>query len=434
MTSKPSAIRSSVDLLKTTASNWMEDNALRLSAALAYYSIFSIAPLLILAVGLAGLFFGGDAAVSGHLTRELKGMIGDQAAQTVEAMIKSTSQPSKSITATIVGLLTMLIGASGVFGQLKDSVNTIWEVRPKPGLGIKGFIMERVLSFGMIVVIGFLLLISFMLTALLNGFSHWVEAIVKLPSWVWGGAGLLVSFAIVTLLFAMIFTVLPDVKIAWRNVWVGSLFTALFFELGKFALAYYLSRPSTASSFGSAGAVVLLLLWIYYASCILLFGAEFTKVYALAHGGKLEPTELATAVTSDARLQQGMAARDPSASPVQDRMPVPDRESLTSIFPAPPAEPPPPALPLSGAEEFLCKHAATSIFIALGVGLTAGAISRVKRTPVEGPTEQLRHGSKLVKTAAVVLAARFHKRILAKLREALGNVPLSKVIRSVTGR
>ena len=138
----------------------MEDNALRLSAALAYYSIFSIAPLLILAVGLAGLFFGAEA-VSGHLAQEMKGMIGPQAAQTVEAMIKSTSQPSKSITATIVGVLTMLIGASGVFGQLKDSLNTIWEVRPKPGLGIKGLIMERVLSFGMIVVIGFLLLISF---------------------------------------------------------------------------------------------------------------------------------------------------------------------------------------------------------------------------------------------------------------------------------
>ena len=257
---------------------------------------------------------------------------------------------------------------------------------------------------------------------------------MKLPSWVWGGAGLLVSFAIVTILFAMIFTVLPDVKIAWRNVWIGASFTALFFELGKFALAYYLGKPSTASSFGSAGAVVLLLLWVYYASCILLFGAEFTKVYTLAHGGKLEPTELATAVTTEARLQQGMQPHEPATPSLQHNTPAPDREYLSSIFPPPPPEPPPEPSPLGEVEQFLRKHAETSIAVALGVGLLAGAISRVNRTPTQEPAEQLRHGSKLVKTAAVVLAARFHKRILSKLREALGSVPWKTVIGKVTGQ
>ena len=283
-----------VVLIKRTVNGWLDANALRLSAALSYYSIFSIAPLLILAVGIAGWFFGAEA-VSGQLQQELKGLMGAQAAQVVQSMVQSTSQPSKSALASCVGLVTLLIGASGVFGQLKDALNTIWSVQVVSG-GWKVLLRERLLSFGMVLVIGFLLLVSFLLSTLLSSFSRWIEAVLNFPTRIWGGVGLLVSLLIVTLLFALIFKVLPDVKIRWRDVWVGAFFTAVLFEIGKFGLAFYLGRESTASSFGAAGSVVLLLLWVYYASCILLFGAEFTKEYATAQGCRLEPTKMARAV------------------------------------------------------------------------------------------------------------------------------------------
>jgi membrane protein len=343
----------------------MEDNALRLSAALAYYSIFSMAPLLVLAVGLAGWFLG-DKADSGHLARELQGLVGPQAAQAMQSMVQSASKPSQSLTATVVGLVTLLIGASGVFGQLKDALNTIWEVRSKPGLGIRGFVRERLLSFGMVLVIGFLLLVSFLLTALINAFGDWIGAYVPAP-WLWGSAGLVGSFAVVTLLFGLIFKVLPDVKIAWKHVWIGAATTGLFFEFGKFGLAFYLGRGGATSSFGSAGSVVLLLLWVYYASCILLFGAEFTKVYAAANGGKLQPSEFAVPVTAEARLQQGMEARDTPAPP--------RRESLSAVFPKPHVENETPE-GLGAVNVYLREHPAASLLAALCFGLVAGVISR----------------------------------------------------------
>jgi membrane protein len=272
-------------------SAWMDKNALRLSAALAYYSLFSLAPLLVLSVGLAGWFFGADA-VTGQLNEELRGFVGQQAAGVIQSMVQSTSRPEKSLLATIVGAVTLLIGASGVFGELKDALNTIWEVKLKPGLGWRLLVRQRLLSFSMVLVIGFLLLVSFLLTTLLNAFNKWVATILQVPAWVWGGAGVLLSFVVVTFLFALIFKVLPDVTIDWRHTWIGALATALLFEIGKFGLAYYLGRESTASSFGAAGAVVLLLLWVYYASGILLFGASFTRTYALAVGARFSPTSL----------------------------------------------------------------------------------------------------------------------------------------------
>jgi membrane protein len=363
--SNPSAFRAGLAYLKETAAHWMEDNALRLSAALAYYSIFSMAPLLVLAVGLAGWFLG-DKADSGHLAHELQALVGTQAAQAMQSMIQSASKPSQSLTATLVGLITLLIGASGVFGQLKDALNTIWEVRPKPGLGIRGFVRERLLSFGMVLVIGFLLLVSFLLTALIDAFGHWISVYLPAP-WLWGGAGIVGSFAVVTLLFALIFKVLPDVKIAWKHVWIGAATTGLFFECGKFGIAFYLGRESATSSFGGAGSVVLLLLWVYYASCILLFGAEFTKVYAAAHGGKLLPSEFAIPVTAEARLQQGMEAR---AEPEPPR-----RESLSAIFPKPREESANPD-GLGAVKGYLREHPAASLLAALCFGLAAGVISR----------------------------------------------------------
>jgi membrane protein len=326
-------------MLKATFADWMEDKALRLSAAVAYYSIFSIAPLLIIAVGVAGLAFGQDA-VRGQLDGQLQGYIGPKAAEGVQSMVQSAAKPSQGWIATILGFVTLLLGASGVFGQLKDALNTIWEVKEKPGGGVKGFIKERLLSFGMVLVIGFLLLTSLVLTTVVAGLNHWLERVVPMPAFVWGIATFFVSFGIVTTLFAFIFKVLPDVKLQWRDVWVGAAVTALLFEIGKFGLGYYLGKEGAQSAYGAATAVVLLLLWVYYNSCILFFGAEFTQVYARERGVIVPPKEGAEIITAEGRAQQGLPASigsdlsSPGAvpayaktSPVK-RPPEPKRELL----------------------------------------------------------------------------------------------------------
>ena len=295
-----------VRLLKKTFADWMEDNALRLSAALAFYSIFSIAPLLIIAISVAGLVLGPDA-VRGHLQGQLEGYIGAQAAEGVQSMVQSASKPSQSWFGAIIGFATLLLGASGVFGQLKDALNTIWEVKTAPGAGLWRQVRDRLLDFGMVLVIGFLLLTSLMLTTALAALSGYFESRFGMPAAVGGALGFLISLGVVTALFALIFKVLPDVRIEWRDVWIGASVTGLLFELGKFGLGFYLGREGTASGFGAASSVVLLLLWVYYASCILLFGAEFTQVYARENGHEIRPAQGAVAVTAGMRAQQGLA-------------------------------------------------------------------------------------------------------------------------------
>jgi membrane protein len=285
---------SAFSLLKDTFTDWMEDKALRLSAALAYYSVFSIAPLLVIAIGIAGMVLGEEAA-RGQLGETLTAHVGPIAAQGIQEMVKSVAKPGQGLTATLVGFATLLIGAGGVFGQLKDALNSIWEVKSINGSGLMGFIRERLLSFGMVLVIGFLLLASLLATTAIAGLSHILEAWFALPSFVWSALNFFVSFGLSTTLFALIYKVLPDAKIEWRSVWIGAAVTALLFELGKFGLSYYLGRESTASSFGAAGSIVLLLLWVYYASCILFFGAEFTQVYARAAGHAVAPADGAIA-------------------------------------------------------------------------------------------------------------------------------------------
>jgi membrane protein len=292
-------------LLKSTLDAWLEDNALRLSAALAYYSIFSIAPLLVIAVSVAGLVLGEDA-VRGQLADQLTTYVGAQAAESVQSMVQSASKPADSWTGAAIGFATLMLGASGVFGQLKDALNTIWEVKAKGGSGVMEFIRARLLSFGMVLVIGFLLLTSLLLTTALAALSGYFERLVGLPVMAGAALGFIGSFAVVTVLFAFIFKVLPDAQIEWRHVWVGAVVTALLFEAGKFGLGFYLGRESTASSFGAAGSVVLVLLWVYYASCILLFGAEFTRVYAQGNGEMVAPASGAVHVTAEARAQQGL--------------------------------------------------------------------------------------------------------------------------------
>ena len=306
-------------LLKETSDAWMEDNALRLSAALAYYSIFSIAPLLVISISIAGLVLGEDA-VHGQLTEQLQGTIGRQAAEAVQTMVQSASKRSDGWLGASVGFATLMLGASGVFGQLKDALNTIWEVKARGGAGVGGFLRARLLNFGMVLVIGFLLLTSLLLTTAFAALSGYFEKLVGVPVFFGVLVGLGVSISLDTVLFAFIFKVLPDAQIEWRHVWTGAAVTALLFELGKFGLGIYLGRESTASSFGAAGSVVLLLLWVYYASAILMFGAEFTRAYARATGYEIKPAAGAEPVTAEARAQQGLVAADAMLAPSEPRV------------------------------------------------------------------------------------------------------------------
>ena len=292
-------------IFKGAFTEFGEDNILRLSAALAYYSIFSIGPLLVIAVGLAGVAFGHDT-VRRQIEDELKSMLGPKAAGTIISMMAAQKFGGNLIT-TIVGIAALLIGAAGVFGQLQDSLNTIWEVKAKPGAGICGFIRNRFLSFTMVLGTGFLLLVSMALTTFLTAVSNSIGGSLPLSEALLHGLNFIVSFGVITILFAMIFKYLPDVKIPFRKVWVGAIGTALLFTIGKYLLALYLGRPTLSSSYGeAAGSVVIILMWVYYASVILFFGAEFTQVYAKQTGAKIVSSQFAVPATEEQRAEEGI--------------------------------------------------------------------------------------------------------------------------------
>jgi membrane protein len=291
-------------LLRTTFAGWSEDKAPRLGAALAYYTVFSLAPLLVIAVGIAGVFFGEEAA-RGQIVDQIRGLVGDQGAQAVETMVENAGrQRTSGVVAAAIGVAMLLFGASGVFGELQDSLNTIWGVRPRPGRGLLGMIKDRFASFTMVIGIAFLLLVSLILSA----------ALAALGTMLGGGAeetamqviDALVAFGIITVLFAAMYKYVPDVQIQWRDVWIGAAVTSLLFTVGKFAIGLYLGKGAVASTYGAAGSLVILLVWVYYAAQILFFGAEFTKVYAKSYGSGLRPESDAVPVTAEARAEQGL--------------------------------------------------------------------------------------------------------------------------------
>ena len=308
-----SRFRSVVDLFRQTAQDWSEDKCSRLAAGLAYYTALSIAPLLVVAIAVAGLVFGADAA-RGAIMDQRGGVVGSDSAATIESMIDSANKPRTGVLATIFGILVLLFGATGVFIELQDSMNTIWEVQPKPGRGIWKIIRQRFLSLGMVFGIAFLLLVSLVVNAGLAALSDAIGALMPGLPIVWQALTMLLTFAVVMLLFAMIFKVLPDVKIPFRDVWIGAAFTAVLFIVGKLLLGLYISRADLASSYGAAGSVVVLLLWIYYSAQIFFFGAEFTQAYAHRHGSRLEPTKNAMPVTQEARAQQGLGTGGAAAA------------------------------------------------------------------------------------------------------------------------
>jgi len=265
-------------VLRETGRRWSEHKVLQLSAALAYYSIFSIAPLIVITVAIAGWWLGPDA-VRGQLDDQLRGTMGASAAETVQSMVESAYHPGQGIWAAMLGLVTLLLGASGVFTQLKDALNTIWQAPAPTRSGLSVFVRDRLVSFGMVLAIGFLMLTSLLLTAAVAAAWNLVALYLPLPKVLLGMVGFLVSAGISASLFTLIFKWLPDVRILWREAWVGGAFTAVLFEVGKILLGIYLGRESTTSSYGAAGAVVLILLWVYYTSVILLTGACFTHAF-----------------------------------------------------------------------------------------------------------------------------------------------------------
>jgi len=294
---RSSFIADSFSLLKQTVSEWLEDQVPQLGAALAYYTVFSLAPLVLLLLAVVGFIFHNDPAGAWRkMTEQMSYFLDKSAVDVVANIAQTASQPNKGMTATIIGILLALFGASGVFGQLQIALNTIWGVKAKPGAGIVGFIRSRFLSFAMVAGVCFLLLVSLVFESLLKGFSHYIQAIFP------GGIVIalvvysIFDLAVVVLLFALIFKFLPDVKIQWRDVWIGALMTAIFFAIGKWVLGLYLGSGAAASAYGAASSLITLLLWIYYSSQILLFGAEFTQVYAARSGRALVPAKYAVPV------------------------------------------------------------------------------------------------------------------------------------------
>ena len=284
-------------LLKLTVQEWLQDKAPQLGAALAYYTVFSLAPLILVLLAIVGAIFRDDPAGAwSKLTEQMSYFLHKSAVQMVENIAEKASQPGKSTLATIIGVTLALFGASGVFGQLQDALNTVWGVKAKPGLGIWGFLRTRFLSFAMVAGVCFLLLVSLAIEALLKGFSHYIRSVVPGGLTIAVSVYLIFDFAVITTLFAMIFKILPDVKTRWRDMWVGAVMTAVFFLIGKWALGLYLGSGTAASAYGAAGSLITLLLWIYYSSQILLFGAEFTQVYASEFGSPIEPDKYAVRI------------------------------------------------------------------------------------------------------------------------------------------
>lgn len=276
-------------LLKETFQQWQKDKVSLLAAALAYYTVFSIAPLLVIAVAIAGSVFGQDAAKAETIT-QLENLIGSEGTSAIVVALNNANQPEIGNIASLISVGVLLVGASGVFGQLQDALNTVWNVQPKPGKGVWLFISKRLFSFLMVVAIGFLLLASLIISAVLSTVKKFDLDFLPGSEFLWGNIDFFVSFGLLTFMFALMFKYVPDVKITWKDVWVGAIITALLFIFGKFLLGWYFEKGGLGSAYGAAGSLIIFLAWVYYSAQIILFGAEFTQVYAHKYGSKILPS------------------------------------------------------------------------------------------------------------------------------------------------
>lgn len=273
-------------MAKAAVQSWIDDRAASMGAALAYYTFFSMAPLLLIVISVAGLLLGRDAA-QGHLMQELSGLLGPQAAASIQALVASASEPADSWWGTVIGLGVMLVGATTVFGELQDALDRIWRAPERPpGGGLWTVLRSRVLSFGLILGLGFLLMVSLVVGAVITALGRWWSDTLGEWAWLAQSLNLGLGFVITATGFAMIYKLMPRVRVEWKDVWVGAVVTALLFTLGKTLIGLYLSASGVASAYGAAGSLVLVLLWIYYSAQVFLLGAEFTWVYANARGSR----------------------------------------------------------------------------------------------------------------------------------------------------
>jgi membrane protein len=277
-------------LFRETFKEWQEDKASRIAAALAYYAVFSISPLLVIAIAIAGTFFGQQTAQD-QITEQITALVGEDGVKPVLMALNNISQPEIRGLASLISIAVLLLGASGFFAQLQDALNTVWKVKPQPGRGIWIFIRKRVASFMMVLAIGFLLILSLVLSAVVSTLSKYRVDYLPGSAILWENLDFIVSLSLMTFIFGLMFKYVPDAKIAWKDVFVGSVITAVLFLFGKFLLGVYLSKGSLGSAYGAAGSLIVLLAWIYYSAQIILLGAEFTQVYTRMYGSKIRPSK-----------------------------------------------------------------------------------------------------------------------------------------------
>jgi len=281
-------------VLNAALAGWWNDNVPRMGAALAFYTLFSLAPILIVAIAIAGLAFGPEA-VRGEIVGQIEGLVGRDGALAVQAMLEGAAKPSSSIPATIIGIITFFLGATGAFLELQTDLDAIWRVKPKSGgTFLRTLLMQRLISFGLVLGFAFLLLTSLVVSAALAAVNKYMGNAFPGVAVLWEAINVVVSLGVITLLFAMIYKVLPDVKLAWSDVWVGALVTAGLFTIGKFLIGLYLGTSSLASTYGAAGSVIVVLVWVYYSAQVVLLGAEFTREYVKEFGRRPPPEEFAT--------------------------------------------------------------------------------------------------------------------------------------------
>ena len=291
-----------LSLFKDSFNQWMDDQAPVLGAALSYYTVFSLAPLLVLTIAIAGMAFGEEAA-RGEIVGSIQGLVGREGALAVQTMIENARKPESGILATVIGVFVLLFGASGAFAQLQNALNVIWKVAPNANSGVIPFLRRRFFSFAMVLSVGFLLLVSLAVSAALAAVGRYFAGVLPGGEAFWQITNFIISFGVVTLLFAMIFKFVHDARVAWSDVWIGSALTAILFSIGKFLMGLYLGNSTIGSTYGAAGSLVVLLVWIYYSSQILFFGAEFTRVYALRYGSGLRPLPGAHLIRIDGKTR-----------------------------------------------------------------------------------------------------------------------------------
>jgi membrane protein len=311
------------DLCRKAVMAWVDDYAPSMGAAISYYTIFSLAPLLVIVIAIAGALFGREAA-EGQIVTQISGLVGREGAEAVESLLRSVDEPGKGLVAGLISAAVLLVGATTVFAELQSALDRIWHVpeREKPS-GVWSVLRARLLSFGLILGLAFLLMVSLVVSAALAAFGNWFGGLV--PGWeaMLHALNVVISLAIVTVLFAMIFKLMPTARIAWHDVWIGAAVTAVLFELGKLAIGLYLGKSGVNESFAAAGSLVLLVAWVYYAAQIFLLGAEFTKVYANEHGSVSGAKALAATKASAAEDAAGTDRIDGSAAAAQVEAPPP---------------------------------------------------------------------------------------------------------------